>query len=134
MIENGYHALAVDEHRRNFAPTLWTVRKPRDPNVKIPPQRALSSVEQRWFVGAHANIGGGYESDLLAQLPLRWIMKKASLHGLTFRNDVEIDGNFLKSQIGDSYREFMGGFYRWIVTGMRPPPRSREVHLRYSLA
>jgi uncharacterized protein (DUF2235 family) len=129
-IENGYHALAVDEHRRNFAPTLWTVRRPKDANAKIAPPRALSSVEQRWFVGAHANIGGGYESDLLAQLPLRWIMKKASLHGLTFRNDVEIDGNYLNSQIGDSYREFMGGFYRWISFRYhRPigePPVGRE--------
>jgi hypothetical protein len=57
-------------------------------------------------------------------------MKKASLHGLTFRNDVEIDGNYLNSQIGDSYREFMGGFYRWIsFRYYRPigePPVERE--------
>ena len=24
MIEHGYHALAIDEHRKDFAPTLWT--------------------------------------------------------------------------------------------------------------
>jgi hypothetical protein len=30
----------------------------------------VAHVEQRWFVGAHANVGGGYENDLLAQIPL----------------------------------------------------------------
>ena len=110
-IENGFHALAIDEHRRAFAPTLWTKRTPNDPNEKVADARPISSVEQRWFVGAHANVGGGYESDLLPQLPLRWIMKKASLHGLAFRNDVEIDGNVLNAQISDSYSEFMYGAY-----------------------
>src|SRR5262245_2137391 len=76
-ILNGYHALAVDEHRKDFAPTLWTVRHPKDPKAVIAPPRPMSGVEQRWFVGAHANVGGGYETDLLNQAPLRWLMKKA---------------------------------------------------------
>ena len=66
-IDNGYHALALDEHRKAFAPTLWSVRKPKDPNSVYAPPRSMNSVEQRWFVGAHANVGGGCESDLLAQ-------------------------------------------------------------------
>ena len=110
MIEHGYHALALDEHRRDFAPTLWTVRKPKDGGFTAPP-RDIFSVEQRWFVGAHANVGGGCESDLLAQIPLRWIMKKASAHGLAFKNDVDLDGNVLKAPISDSFREFMHGIY-----------------------
>jgi hypothetical protein len=110
-IENGFHALAVDEHRRAFAPTLWTTRKPNDPRATIAAPRHLTSVEQRWFVGAHANVGGGCQSDLLAQVPLRWMANKASLHGLAFRNDVELDGDVLKSPISDSYREFMYGAY-----------------------
>ena len=84
-IENGYHALAIDEHRRAFAPTLWSVRKPKDPDAVFAAPRSISSVEQRWFVGAHANVGGGCLSDLLAQITLRWIKRKASLHGLAFR-------------------------------------------------
>jgi uncharacterized protein (DUF2235 family) len=110
-IENGYHALAIDEHRRAFAPTLWSVRKPKDPDAVFAAPRSISSVEQRWFVGAHANVGGGCLSDLLAQIPLRWIMKKASLHGLAFRSDVELDGDMLGAQISDSYKDFMSGAY-----------------------
>jgi uncharacterized protein (DUF2235 family) len=116
MIENGYHALAIDEHRKDFAPTLWTVHKPKDPTAFTAPPRSLSSVEQRWFVGAHANVGGGCESDLLAQIPLRWIMKKASLHGLAFKNDVDLDGNVLKAPISDSFKEFMKGAYSMLAS------------------
>ncbi len=110
-IENGFHALAVDEHRRAFPPTLWTVRKPKDPNATIAAPRPLTSVEQRWFVGSHPNIGGGCESDLLLQIPFGWIMKKASFHGLAFRNDVDLDGDVLQAPISDSYCEFMYGAY-----------------------
>jgi len=66
-ILNGYHALAIDEHRNDFAPTLWDVHPPKDPNAVRAPPRPLTGVEQRWFVGAHANVGGGYQTDLLAQ-------------------------------------------------------------------
>jgi uncharacterized protein (DUF2235 family) len=111
QIENGFHALAIDEHRKAFEPTLWDVRIPKDPSQTRAAPRPISSVEQRWFVGAHANVGGGYETDLLAQAPLRWIMKKASHFGLTFRTDVDIDGELLAAPINDSYGEFMKGAY-----------------------
>jgi uncharacterized protein (DUF2235 family) len=110
-IEHGYHALAIDEHRRDFAPTLWDVRHSNDPNAAHAVPRPITSVEQRWFVGAHANVGGGYARDLLAQAPLRWIMKKASLNGLTFRNDVDIDGDAVTAPITDSYKQFANGVY-----------------------
>jgi uncharacterized protein (DUF2235 family) len=110
-IDHGFHALAIDEHRADFQPTLWTVRKPKGPEAVVAPARPLARVEQRWFIGAHANVGGGCESDLLAQIPLRWIMRKASLHGLAFRNDVDLDGDVLKAAIADSYRGFAHGAY-----------------------
>jgi uncharacterized protein (DUF2235 family) len=110
-IENNYQALAIDEHREDFAPTLWDVRRSNDPNEAHAVPRPITSVEQRWFVGAHANVGGGYNNDLLAQIPLRWIMKKASTHGLTFRNDVDIDGDALTAPITDSYKAFFDGAY-----------------------
>lgn len=66
--EYAFQALAIDENREDFAPTLWKkysrVNPPDSPN-SLP--RTLEHVEQRWFVGAHANVGGGCFSDLLAQ-------------------------------------------------------------------
>jgi uncharacterized protein (DUF2235 family) len=45
------HALAVDEHREPFVPAVW--RKPKF--------KSFSTVtEQVWFVGSHADVGGGY--------------------------------------------------------------------------
>jgi hypothetical protein len=111
-IQYGYQALALDEYRKSFAPTLWTVRTPKVAPPSPSKERDLSSVEQRWFVGAHANVGGGYQSDLLAQIPLRWLMKKASTHGLQFRGDVELDGNATTSVVHNSHKEFMYGAYQ----------------------
>jgi uncharacterized protein (DUF2235 family) len=129
-LQNAYHAIAVDEHRAAFAPTLWTVHKHKDPNRKLPPPRPLDSVEQRWFVGAHANVGGGYLSDTLAQIPLRWIMKKASSQGLEFKDDVDLDEGAIKGVITDSYRDFMWGAYskfswwrHYRPIGQEPQPR-----------
>ncbi|UPK22672.1 DUF2235 domain-containing protein [Bradyrhizobium sp. 131] len=76
----------------------------------------MSGVEQRWFVGAHANVGGGYETDLLNQAPLRWLMKKAESHGLTFRADMELDGDSVTPPIADSYGKFGYGIYQWITS------------------
>ena len=133
-IQNGYHALAIDEHRSDFGPTLWTVRHPKDPNARTPPPRALSNVEQRWFVGAHANVGGGYETDLLAQAPLRWMMQKAESHGLSFRSEVAPDGDAVKAPIIDSYHSFGEGVYAMVSSalyrtiGQEPVVRENGTH------
>jgi uncharacterized protein (DUF2235 family) len=121
-ILNGYHALAIDEHRNDFAPTIWDVRRPKDQNAIIAQPRLLSSVEQRWFVGAHANVGGGYETDLLAQSPLRWMMKKAESQGLSFRSEVELDGDAVTAPITDSCKSFGSGFYAMVF-----PPLYRTI-------
>lgn len=105
-IENGYHALAIDEHRLSFSPTLWTVKK-----TTLAEPRALNSVEQRWFVGAHANVGGGYHSDVLAQRPLAWVKARAETLGLCFRRAVEVDDTITEAPIADSHAQFMGGVY-----------------------
>lgn len=127
-IQNGYHALAIDEHRSDFAPTLWTVRHPKE--GVGPPPRLLANVEQRWFVGAHANVGGGYQNDLLNQAPLRWLMQKAESHGLSFRSEVILDGDALKSPIIDSYHSFGEGLYAMVSSALYraigPEPDVRE--------
>ena len=71
-------------------------------------------MEQRWFVGAHANVGGGYASDPLAQLPLKWLMEKAAASGLVFRDQVIVDTTQIVPPVTDSYRDFAQGFYRFV--------------------
>jgi len=108
-----FHALAIDEHRNKFRPTIWT-KKIKKSVVEDPPPRTLDEVEQRWFVGAHANIGGGCDNDLLVQLPFRWMMEKARLHGLQFKQDITIEGNPYSCEISDSFRKFAYGTYRFV--------------------
>jgi uncharacterized protein (DUF2235 family) len=99
--ELAFHALALDEHRKNFEPTFWTR------TVKIgetgAAERPIDKVEQRWFIGAHANVGGGYASDPLAQLPLKWLMERAGAAGLVFRHPVVIDTAQKTPPVTDSY-------------------------------
>lgn len=108
-IKHGFHAVAIDEHRRKFVQTLWTVRAP--PGASRPQPRTLDSVEQRWFIGSHGSVGGGDYSDLLPQIPLRWMMKKASSCGLVFRNELEVHQSEPLGPIADSYKAFMRGWY-----------------------
>ncbi|KAH7394814.1 hypothetical protein BKA66DRAFT_381512, partial [Pyrenochaeta sp. MPI-SDFR-AT-0127] len=51
QIKNAFHALALDETRSAFTPTLWQL--PEDQN------RHQSSLCQVWFPGAHIDVGGG---------------------------------------------------------------------------
>jgi uncharacterized protein (DUF2235 family) len=112
---HAYHALAIDEHREAFAPTLWTKFTPKVGDTYAP--RTIDKVEQRWFVGAHANVGGGYENDLLAQIPLSWLMNKAVGHGLVFRDTVVIDGDENTCPIHDSLAEMVFGIYEILTFG-----------------
>ena len=116
-----YHAVAIDENREAYCVTLWTAREP-----------TTEEVEQRWFPGAHADVGGGYDDDLLPDAPLGWIAAKAALRGLCFVNDrqlpdpagtvvpyltrapaaFDLDGREYLSPVHDSYGEFMLGAYR----------------------
>lgn len=72
-VEYGYHALAIDEYRPPFEPTLWAA-KPK------PGQ----TVEQVWFAGSHSDVGGGYPIAGLSDVALEWMIKKASAVGLRF--------------------------------------------------
>ncbi len=122
--EYAFHALAIDEHRKAFAPTLWSNQGAT--NAK---PRLIERTEQRWFVGAHANVGGGYFDDPLAQLPFKWLARKAESLGLSFRDGFAMDPGAAIAPVSDSYTAFMWGLYR-LYTLNRPyyrpigmPPR-----------
>jgi len=108
IVDYAYHALAIDEHRKDFAPAVWTVRKPE--NVEV---------EQRWFVGAHSNVGGGYRNDPLPKLALAWLQHKAKAAGLGFKADVVVSDQDPLADINDSYSEFMFGLYKHFKGGKR---------------
>lgn len=75
-VDYAYHALAIDEKRKSFKPTLWLQSK-NALNREIP-----QVLEQRWFLGVHSNVGGGYPDSSLSDIPLNWIIEKALAVGL----------------------------------------------------
>lgn len=105
-IEKACHALAIDERRKPFAPSLWA--KPSGWN---------GILEQAWFAGVHSNVGGSYHPDGLANEALHWMVEKAEALGLEF------DTSFLQhyrpcfnSVLNDS----MTAMYKVIGPHVRP--------------
>lgn len=120
IYRNAYQALAVDEHRGHFAPTLWQRFAPVAPDpVLRQPRRRQTQVEQRWFPGAHANVGGGYRDNRLSQLALAWMVEKAKQNGLAFRYEVQVDPASYQDDVVDSYSKFARGIYKWLTFGRR---------------
>ena len=71
IVKHACHALAIDEHRDEFVPTLWTGEAPEG-----------VTIEQVWFTGAHSDVGGGYKDRTLADIPLLWMAERAEASGL----------------------------------------------------
>jgi uncharacterized protein (DUF2235 family) len=70
-VERACHALAIDEHRAPFEPTLWAYSP-----------KPGQTVEQVWFCGAHSDVGGGYPAPCLSDIPLAWMLDRAHDAGL----------------------------------------------------
>ena len=118
LFEHAYQAIALDENRGPYKPTLWTKFEPDtpDPAPIVPSAVAAAAprtvTEQRWFVGAHCNVGGGYDGDRLRNLPMAWIQGKAAALGLAFTQRVQLDGTEFMGKATDSYAAFLKGAYR----------------------
>jgi hypothetical protein len=66
-IQFAFHALAIDEKRHFFTPTLW--EWPDKPN-------RLQKLKQTWFPGCHSNIGGSYPDAGISNISLAWMISQ----------------------------------------------------------
>jgi uncharacterized protein (DUF2235 family) len=78
VVRRGFHAVAVDERRADFTPTLWDA----DPRII-----------QVLFPGAHADVGGGYPAagsepvpneNVLSDCALAWMIDRLAPLGMLF--------------------------------------------------
>lgn len=78
------HALALDEQRASFSPTLWTGVEGRE------------NVKQVWFPGAHSDVGGGYVQHGLSDCALEWMLQEAKDAGLKLDDQIiaQVSPNF----------------------------------------
>jgi hypothetical protein len=88
-VQHAIHALALDERREPFAPTLWELPNPA-------PGQTLTQV---WFQGGHSDVGGSYDDTRASDITLAWMAERLSELGLKF------DLALLKAQFYDPTKE-----------------------------
>lgn len=65
------HAVAIDEKRASFEPTLWEETAETKPRII-----------QVWFPGVHSDVGGGYRERHHSDAALEWMVNQAQARGL----------------------------------------------------
>lgn len=98
------HAMAIDEIRSSFSITRWqNARTHRD-------------TKEVWFVGVHADVGGGYADTALSDAALQWMIDESHAADLKFRDGV------LQGLAADS-TGVMHNSYKGVFAKLRSRPR-----------
>ena len=82
FVSRACHAVAADELRGTFEPTMWT-------NLSELNQAVPGSYQQKIFPGTHSSVGGGGPIRGLSDAALEWIYRGARDAGLAFDTDVK---------------------------------------------
>jgi uncharacterized protein (DUF2235 family) len=106
IVDKACHALSLDDERQAFHPLVWNEAREAPGSDRI---------EQVWFAGVHANVGGGYPKQGMSLVALDWMMERAEAVGLRFtaharehvRHGASVDDMLYDSRAG------LNTFYRW---------------------
>ena len=91
-VEHAFHAIALDEHRAHFEPTIW--EQPAAQKVPL-------TLRQCWFAGYHTHIGGGNNTkNMLPNVALAWMMTQPKDHLFIDYSHVQADAE--EDAIADS--------------------------------
>ncbi|WP_417565089.1 DUF2235 domain-containing protein [Marinobacter sp.] len=113
------HALAIDERREDFEPTLWEPRDGLD-------------LEQLWFSGSHSDIGGGYPADdqglLASDSALEWMVQQARNAGLDIEEHLPAGINPSARASLHNSRRHIFRFSTPLVRNLKPDNVPTEIH------
>ncbi|MGI9251868.1 MAG: DUF2235 domain-containing protein [Pseudohongiellaceae bacterium] len=114
-VSNAYHAIALDEVRKDFPPCLWD-----EDNIS-----KGQIMEQVWFAGVHSDVGGWYDERGLSDITLRWMLGNARRCGMKLkqREFAKVRGNALEQQ-HDSHT----GFWNFRGKHKRQVPPQGKIH------
>lgn len=107
-VECARHAVAIDEERGSFCPTLWATGQHPD-------------VKQLWFPGVHGDVGGGYREKGLSDGALNWMIEELK-HKVP---DLVWDASQVRQitpDPQDELHESHKGFMKLLVTAPRSIP------------
>jgi hypothetical protein len=144
-IKKAFQALALDERRFPFSPTLWEAK-----------DDSKTYLKQVWFPGAHSNVGGSYADAGIADVTLAWMMDqlagnttphpngdKEPLDWIAFNEDYinywnELEGDYYEEHRLPQYRGWgMGYIYDTVyfptsLTGTRTRTPGRYLKTVYA--
>ncbi|KAK2036447.1 hypothetical protein LZ31DRAFT_615684 [Colletotrichum somersetense] len=72
-VEHAFHALALDEWRTAFKPTMWGMK-----------DNDTTHLRQVWFPGSHSNVGGGFQDQQIASIAMAWMADQLTSIGVEF--------------------------------------------------
>jgi len=107
-VKRACHAVSVDDERHSFHPMLWDEH-----------DETSGRIEQLWFPGVHADVGGGYPRKSLALVPLDWMLSRVeapdSGQGLVFISDIREQYHSQSDWNGPQHdsRAGLGMYYRY---------------------
>ncbi|MHA7968419.1 DUF2235 domain-containing protein [Rhizobium sp. CAU 1783] len=118
IVAHARHAVAIDEQRQNFLPTLWDPKPGAD-------------LKQLWFPGVHGDVGGGYAQTGLSDGALTWMIEEAQAAGLAIRGKALSQ---LAPDPNDVLHDSVTGLFKALKTRPRAVPlittrpRSADIH------
>ncbi|WP_338920183.1 DUF2235 domain-containing protein [Pseudomonas silesiensis] len=110
-VQTARHAVAMDELRATFQPTLWT------------DFASKQDVIQLWFPGVHSDVGGGYRESGLSDGALNWMIIEARREGLDF---VDTMTDQIKPSHHDTMHDSCSGVFSILPTQPRSIPLLSE--------
>lgn len=110
-----YHALAIDEMRRDFAPFQWD-------EASVAGEQ---TVEQVWFAGCHSDVGGWFDERGLCHIALHWMLRKAVECGLRVKADELAER---RTDPLDELHQSFTGFWKVRGRSKRQIPDGARIH------
>ncbi|AZE49902.1 hypothetical protein C4K04_4237 [Pseudomonas chlororaphis] len=133
--ERGYHAMSLDEQRASFRLLRFGLQ-----------QSKSQVLEEVWFAGAHADVGGGYLNDPdtakcgespyakggqgLETIPLRWMLKNLESDGI-FANSTSWPAECIGGPLHDEFHDakyVISSAYKEAGLIRRKPVERDKVH------
>jgi uncharacterized protein (DUF2235 family) len=131
-VERARHALAIDDERDAFHPLLWD-----EVHEDALVERGVverDRLQQVWFTGMHADVGGGYPDESLSYVSFLWMLNEAREAGLRPLSVVTDRFRALANSAGPLHdsRSGPGAYYRYqprnIGAWLHPPDGESIVH------
>ncbi|TPE53761.1 DUF2235 domain-containing protein [Amaricoccus solimangrovi] len=91
LVAAARHAVAIDERRWDFEPTLWQLD-----DILGKPGLDPGDYPQQWFPGVHGAVGGGGPDAGLSSAALLWVLEGAEARGL------RVDGGMRKAWVREA--------------------------------